>query len=136
MIDCRCASRQRGLATGATLAIALLPKFGCPLCAPLLAAILGMLGLSLHAVGWLLTALSAGFVGVAVFLLVRDRRHCAPPILAFVAAIVMLTYRLIDLPESMRYIGSTAFAAALIWRAWSRMRRQHLEQNSFTTEES
>jgi ABC-type thiamin/hydroxymethylpyrimidine transport system permease subunit len=136
MIDCRCALGQRGIATGATLAVALIPKFGCPLCAPLLATMLGMLGLSLHAIGWLLTALAGGFVCIAVFLLMRDRPNCIPAALALAAAVVVLSYRLFNLPESMRYFGSTAFALALIWRAWSRMRRQRFDHASFTTEES
>ncbi len=135
MIDCQCSSRRRGIAAGATLVIAVIPKFGCPLCAPFLAAILGMLGLSLPVVGWLLAALTAGFAGYALFLLVRDWRHPAPAVLAIVAAAIMLTYRLIDLPESTRYFGASAFAIALIWRAWRRMRFQHTEEISLKTEE-
>ena len=136
MIDCRCPSRKRGIAASASLAVALIPKFGCPLCAPLLAAILGILGLSLHTIDWLLTALAGSFVCIAVLLLIRDRPNWAPAALALAAAVVMLFYRLFNLPESMRYASSAAFALALIWRAWIQMRRQNLIHAAFTTEES
>jgi hypothetical protein len=123
MIDCRCAIRQRSFATGATLAAALVPKFGCPLCAPLLAAALATMGLSLQAVSVVLTALAILFVCIALYLLVTDRPNKFPAIFVLAFAVIILAYRLFELPPILRYLGSFGFAASLIVRALDHRRR-------------
>lgn len=135
MTHCDCPPYRSRIATGATVAAALIPKFGCPLCAPLLAAGLGLLGLSLNDIGWLLTALAAGCVGIAALMLMRDRPNRAPALFALLSASFMFAYRLFDMPQGARYLAGAGFAVALFWRAWDRVMRRRIAVRSVGAEE-
>ena len=136
MKHCRCATAQHGVAAGGTLVFALMPKFGCPLCAPVLAAALGVVGVPFEAASWILTMCAAACVAMAAYLVARDWPRSAAAWFALVAALILLIYRLFPLPDSMRYFGTAAFGAALIWRAWARLRLQRSREVSLSGSES
>jgi hypothetical protein len=126
VIDCHCVSHRRISkgAGGAAVAALLVPKFGCPLCAPLLAGILGLFGLPFQAADWLMTTMAGALVLVAIYWVIRDRENRIPAACALLAAMTMVAYRVFDMPALARCLSSAAFAAALIWRAWDCKRRE------------
>lgn len=135
MIDCQCISHRRMSkgAGGAAMAAVLVPKFGCPLCAPLLAGILGVFGLPLQAADWLMTTMAGVLVLAAIYMVVRDRENRVPAAFALLAALTMAAYRVFDMPSLLRFFSSAAFAAALIWRTWDLRRRDRTAASGIKT---
>ena len=122
--DCRCVKRQGMGTTGATIAAALLPKFGCPLCWPFYAALFGAVGIPLQSVNRLLTLMTAALTLAIVIALVRTREDRSPCVLAVASAAMVLAFRLFDLPRATCYAGSAGLVIALAWQAVNRALRQ------------
>jgi predicted branched-subunit amino acid permease len=122
--DCKCTKQQGMGTTGATLAAALLPKFGCPLCWPFYAALFSAVGVPLQSANRLLTLMTAALTIAIVIALVRNRDERSPAVLAVASALMVLAFRLFDLPRATCYAGSAGLVIALAWQAVSRALRQ------------
>ena len=125
---CKCARPDGIGTTGAAIAAALVPKFGCPLCWPLYAAAFGALGISLESVNRHLTLMTAALAVSVLLMFLRSRQERAPALLAVASAAAVLAFRLFDLPWATCIAGSAGFVIALVWRAIGRMARQRTLQ--------
>jgi len=125
---CSCARPEGIGTTGATIAAALMPKFGCPLCWPLYAAVFGAIGLPLESVNRGLTLMTAALNLSVLIMFLRSREERAPALLAVVSAATVLAFRLFDLPRATCIAGSAGLVIAILWREVSRRSRQRLTQ--------
>jgi hypothetical protein len=98
-----------------TLMLALLPKFGCPLCWPVLAATLGLFGLPIKSLNNIVIAITALMLTLALILLLRTKDR-APYILLGISSAFALAYRLALLPAVAAYILMALVAAFLVFR--------------------
>jgi hypothetical protein len=97
-----------------TLAVALLPK--CPVC---LAALLGLLGVSLPASGAALVGASALLLCVPVGLLASPsggRRRAGPLGLGCASALLILCGKGLGLSPGVLAAGAAGLAAAFVWK--------------------
>lgn len=121
---CRCPQHEGIGTTSAAVAVALMPKFGCPICWPLYAAVFGAIGLPLASVNRLLT-LMTGLLTISVFLMfVRNPEERAPALLAVASGVMVLASRLFNLPNALCIAGSIGLFIALLWRVIGRVARQ------------
>jgi len=84
-----------------TLLLAFLPKFGCPLCWPALAATLGLFGLHVESLTPILLALTAStlFLAIALWLrATRAKKDRLPYLLLGISSVAALAVRLALLP--------------------------------------
>jgi hypothetical protein len=96
------------------LLVTAIPKFGCPMCWPAIAAIAGACGVQLQTVDRALTVLSIACVAATLVILTRQRSCHAAAI--FSAALVILLFRLGLLPAWSAYVASAVLVAATVRR--------------------
>ena len=111
---------------GMTLYIALVPKIGCPLCWPVLAAICNIVGVRVQIFNFLLTVITFLALAACSILLVREPSRRGPAVLAIVSLVVVLFYRISDVPPALCYVGSLGLLVSFAWsalRSFSRDKR-------------
>ncbi len=107
-----CASRPATLHTAGTLLLAVMPRFGCPFCWPVLAAALSLCGLPLAALNTVCIALAAvSLVAACTFAALR---RDATLILLALNASVLLCFRLQLLPAAVAYAAAAILLAVFL----------------------
>lgn len=100
-----------------TLMLALMPKFGCPLCWPVLSATLGLFGLRIESLDNIVIVVSALMLTLALILLLRAKNERSPYLLASISSALVLAYRLALLPAAAAYSASALVIAFLVFRS-------------------
>ncbi len=105
-------------AASATVCMICVPKLGCPLCWPLLAALCSLMGVPFHYVDSVLLTLTALALGACVVVVFRRRgRGCAPLLLAVASLLLIAAFRIFDLAPAVDYAGSFGVAVSIVWHA-------------------
>jgi hypothetical protein len=87
--------------------LALMPKFGCPLCWPVLAATLGLFGLHIESLDKIVIGITALMLTLSLILLLRAKNERTPYLLLGISSAFVLAYRLALVPAAAAY-GVTA----------------------------
>jgi hypothetical protein len=114
----------RTLPSIGTLVFALMPKFGCPLCWPILAATLGLFGVRVQGLNSIFIAVAAATVTIALILLRRAQHDRTPFILLAISSTLVLAYRLALVPAIAAYTAAALITAFLVLRHLQRFTQQ------------
>ena len=111
---------------GITLCMALVPKIGCPLCWPVLAAVCSLVGVSIQVCNFLLTVITLLALATCSISLVREPSERGPTVLAIASLLLVLFYRVSNAPPALCYLGSFGLLVSFAWGPFRNFsRRKH-----------
>jgi len=114
-IDCTATGKTSAAHSSGVLFLALLPKIGCPLCWPAMAAMMGFFGMRVESLNGLflvvaVVVLVAAFVGY-----VRRKIRRTHFVLIAVSSATVIGYRLGLVPATMAYVAGAGVMAYVLW---------------------
>jgi hypothetical protein len=107
-----------------TLCMALVPKIGCPLCWPVLAALCNIVGVRAQVFDFLLTVITLLALATCSILLAREPGERGPTVLAITSLVAVLFYRIFDVPPAFCYVGSFGLLVSFAWSTFRNLTRR------------
>lgn len=107
---------QRTASGSGTLLLTLMPKFGCPLCWPVLTALLGFFGLHIEALNGLFIGVAVVSLAIVCISCLRNPQNRIQSMLLGICLVILLGYRLALLPAGATYLSGAIVAVNFVWR--------------------